>query len=402
MTRDPPDTRTVPDRHAVQSPRPSALPGSSPPPRSAALGYEVGRALGGLLPLVDDPELSDLMVQVSAGAGQLWLDRGAGPELVEGWTVTPVAVRNLAVGLIAAGGRHLDELHPCADVHLGEGIRVHAVLPPICAGGAAVSIRLPRIRPLGFAQLVAAGLCDGPTARFLRGAISARKNLLVTGGTATGKTTLLTALVDLVPGGERIVTIEDLAELRPAHPHRIALEARQPNSEGVGEVTLERLLREALRMRPDRLVLGECRGPELVTMLSALNTGHDGGAATLHASRIDGVPARLEALGALAGLDPGALARQAASALHFAVHLEREAGGRRHVAGIGRFGLRGAALVLEPVSLPRGRGAGSRDVPPARGAASSGPRLSPGLGAGGAPPDVDAAAPAPLLQRSWR
>src|SRR5690606_11128951 len=150
------------------------------------------------------------------------------------------------------------------------------------------------------------GLCSQPTAALLREAVRTRQNLLLTGGTATGKTTLLAALLDLAAENERIITIEDVAELRLRHPHRIALEARQPNTEGAGEIALERLLRESLRMRPDRIVLGECRGGELVTMLAALNTGHDGGGATLHASRLEGVPARLEALGTLAGLPPGA------------------------------------------------------------------------------------------------
>lgn len=332
-------------------------------PRSTALGYEAGRALGGLLPLVDDPELRDLLVQVSGGVGRLWLDRGGALAPVEGWKAPADAVHRLAVALIAAGGRHLDELNPCADVHLGEGIRVHAVLPPISPAGPAVSIRLPRIAPLRFSELVAAGLCDHATAELLRSAVAERLNLLVTGGTATGKTTLLAALLDLAPPGDRIVTIEDLAELRLAHPHRVGLEARQPNAEGAGAVSLEQLLREALRMRPDRIVLGECRGPELATMLSALNTGHDGGAATLHASRLSAVPARLEALGALAGLDPASLGRQAVSAVHLVVHLERARGGARRIAGIGRLELADGALVVRPTRVASMR---ERRAPPAR------------------------------------
>lgn len=317
--------------------------------RSAALGHEVARALGGLLPLIDDPELRDLLVQVNDGVGQLWVDRGGPLRRIDGWRAPPEAVRRLAVAVIAAGGRHLDELNPCADVHLGAGIRAHAVLPPVAVAGAAVSIRLPRPEPMSFAAMRAGGLCNPPMAALLHEAIANRKNLLVTGGTGTGKTTLLAALLGLVPGTERIVTIEDVAELRIAHPHRIALEARQANVERQGEVSLDRLLREALRMRPDRLVLGECRGAELVTMLSALNTGHDGGAATLHASRLGGVAARLEAMGALAGLDAGALARQAVSAVHLVVHLERGQTGHRRIAGIGELRLERGQLVVDPV-----------------------------------------------------
>lgn len=359
-----------PPTHAPASAFPSLPPEVRALRRSEAICYEARRALGGLLALIDDPGVHDVLIQVpgphgrgprgagdedpgqqdpEARAARLWVDRGDALDRVEGWSASADAVRRLAVALIAAGGRHLDELNPCADVHLGGGIRVHAALPPIVVTGPALSIRLPRVEPPGFADLVARGLCDPSTASRLVAAVSARRNLLVTGGTATGKTTLLAALLDLVPQSERIITIEDVAELRPAHPHRIALEARQPNAEGAGEVTLERLLREALRMRPDRIVLGECRGPELATMLSALNTGHDGGAATLHASSIAGVPARLEALGALAGLDPPALARQAVSALDLVVHLERKESGERRIAGLGRPYLIGDRIDVEPL-----------------------------------------------------
>lgn len=315
--------------------------------RSDALSGEVRRAFGGLLPLVDDARVRDVLVQVGGrmgdGAGELWVDRGGGVERVRGWSVPPVAVRHLAVALVAAGGRHLDELNPCADVRLGDGIRVHAVLPPVAVAGPAVSIRLPGARAPAFADLVAGGLCSRAAARALERDIAARKNLLITGGTGSGKTTLLTALLSLVSDRERILTIEDVAELRPRHPHHLALEARQANTEGAGEVTLDRLLREALRMRPDRIVLGECRGAELVTLLSALNTGHDGGAGTLHANRLEDVPARLEALGLLGGLPPDALARQATSALHRVVHLTRRDGTHR----IERVG----ALVLGSTGL---------------------------------------------------
>ncbi len=332
-------------RVAGAGPSPAARAAQAP--RSGVLGIEARRALGALLPLLDDPELRDVLVHVRGGAGELWLDRGGGAEPVAGWRAPPPAVRRLAVALIAAGGRQLDELHPCADVHLGAGIRAHAVLPPISVEGAAVSIRVPRIAPPGFDELVAGGLCDAMTAERLRGAVLARLNLLITGGTGSGKTTLLAALLDLAPAGERILTIEDVAELRLSHPHRVALEARPANSEGVGELTVDRLLREALRMRPDRIVLGECRGAEVATLLAALNTGHEGGAGTLHANRLVDVPARLEALGALAGFSPAALARQAVSALHLVVHLERSVSGGHRIAGFGRLALDRDALAVE-------------------------------------------------------
>ena len=316
--------------------------------RTAALDLRARRAFGGLLPLLDDPELRDLLLQARGGEAQLWLDRGAGLQQMRGWHAEPDAVSRLGVALIAAGGRHLDELHPFADARLGDGIRVHAVLPPVAVSGAAVSIRVPRPAPLGFSELVATGLCTAGVARLLAEAVAARRNLLITGATASGKTTVLGALLDLAGAGERIISIEDVAELRLRHRHVIALEARQANSEGAGEVSLDRLLREALRMRPDRIVLGECRGAEVMTLLTALNTGHDGGAGTLHASALADVPARLEALGALAGLDADATARQVVAALHLVVHLERGPLGHR-VAAVGRPVLERGGLAIRAV-----------------------------------------------------
>ena len=168
--------------------------------------------------------------------------------------------------------------------------------------------------------------------------VERRTNVLVTGAAGSGKTTLLSALLGEASPQERIIAIEDVAELRPRHPHFVSLEARQPNLEGAGGLGLARLLREALRMRPDRLVLGECRGEEIRELLSALNTGHDGGGGTLHANSLDDVPARLEALGALAGLDATAVARQAVSALGAVLHVERVAGLRR-LAGVATLAL---------------------------------------------------------------
>lgn len=316
-----------------------STPANSSPSRSTQLSSEAKRAFGSLLPLIDDVRLRDVMLHVRDGVGRLWVDRGAGTELVPGWEVPGAAVHALAVSLIAAGGRHIDELTPCADVRLGDGIRVHAILPPIAAAGAAISIRLPRVRAPSFAELVQTGLCSREVATVLEREVAERRNLLISGGTGSGKTTLLGALLAVVPASERVLTIEDVAELRPEHPHHLALESRQANIEGAGEVPLERLLREALRMRPDRIVLGECRGPELVTLLSALNTGHDGGAGTIHANRLEDVPARLEALGMLGGLTPESLARQAASALHTIVHVRRHRG-KHEIERLGTLELR--------------------------------------------------------------
>lgn len=312
----------------------------------AATGVAVDAVLGELAPHCADERVTDVFVNGSAG---LFVDRGAGAERVAEWAASEREVRDLAVRLVAGGGRHLDDQSPCVDVRLGSGIRVHAVLAPVATGGTALSIRIPRVRAADLDALCALGSLDRAGRDWLEGVVRARENLLITGGTGTGKTTLLAAMLAHVPAAERIVTIEDVAELRPRHPHHIALEARQANLEGVGGISVSRLVRESLRMRPDRLVVGECRGEEVRDLLTALNTGHDGGAGTLHASGLDEVPARMEALGALAGMDPPALARQVVSAFAHVLHLERDAAGVRRLARVGRFVLRSERLAIEEV-----------------------------------------------------
>ena len=277
---------------------------------------------GQLADLVADPSVTDVFAN---GADELWVDRGAGL-LRERVDLSEPELRALAVRLVSHGGRHVDEASPCVDVRLFDGIRVHVVLPPISPRGTLLSIRIPSDTRLTV------------TDPRLLALVEARANLLITGAGGSGKTTLLAALLSRAAPTERIVAIEDVAELRVVHPHFVSLEARQSNLEGVGEVSLARLLREALRMRPDRLVLGEVRGAEVRELLSALNTGHDGGAGTLHANSLADVPARLEALGALAGMSPAAMARQAVSAIGAVIHLERVAGVRR-LAAIGTFAL---------------------------------------------------------------
>jgi pilus assembly protein CpaF len=310
------------------------------PAASTVREYEV---LGPLAPYAAAGPVTDLFVNGAAG---LWIDRGTGPEPEPAWSAAEADVRALAVKLIARGGRHIDEATPAVDVRVGRGIRIHAVLPPVSATGTLISVRIPRPGGFSLAALARAGMLDAERERVLREAVAARQNLLVTGAGGSGKTTLLAALLGEAAPRERIVVIEDVAELTVTHPHVVSLEARQPNLEGTGRVGLDALLREALRMRPDRLVVGECRGAELRELLAALNTGHDGGAGTLHANSVDDVPARLEALGSIAGLSADAVARQAVSAFDLVVHLERRDGVRR-VAGLGRFRLDGDRLAVE-------------------------------------------------------
>ncbi len=299
--------------------------------------------LGPLAPFAASGPVTDLFVNGGRG---LWIDRGSGPEHEPAWSADEAEVRALAVRLIARGGRHIDEATPAVDVRLGRGIRVHAVLPPVSTAGALISVRVPRAAGFPLAALARAGMLDADQESMLRDAVARRRNLLITGAGGTGKTTLLAALLGEAPEGERIVLIEDVAELTVVHPHVVSLEARQANLEGSGRVGLDALLREALRMRPDRLVVGECRGAELRELLAALNTGHDGGAGTLHANSLVDVPARLEALGSTAGLPPDAVARQTVSAFDLVLHLDR-VDGRRRLAQVGRFALRDDRLVVE-------------------------------------------------------
>lgn len=302
-------------------------------------------AFGPLLSHLDDA-VTDVFVN---GVGGLFLDRGHGAEPVVGWRASEREVRELAVALVGLGGRHLDDQAPCVDVRLDSGVRVHAVLSPVSTTGTALSIRIPRVRAADLEALAALGAFDARQHAWLLRLVAERANLLITGGTGTGKTTLLSALLSEVSATERIVTIEDVAELRPRHPHHVALEARQPNLEGAGGISLARLVRESLRMRPDRLVVGECRGEEVRELLTALNTGHDGGAGTLHASGLRDVPARLEALGALAGMDAVALARQSVSAFTVVLHLDRAPGGTRRIRQAGRLVIVADRLDIEEV-----------------------------------------------------
>ncbi|GAA3643973.1 TadA family conjugal transfer-associated ATPase [Microbacterium awajiense] len=310
--------------------RPGASDASSFPSRRPVHRHP---ALAPLAAFLDAPGVTDVFVNGGAG---MFVDRGDGAVRVPTWHADEQEVRELAVALIAAGGRHIDDSTPCMDVRLEGGVRVHAVLPPIAAEGTVISIRVPRLDGPDLAALRSLGVFDQAAERMLRDVVARRENILVTGAAGSGKTTLLSALLGCAAVSERIVTIEDVAELSISHPHHVRLEARQPNLEGAGAVGLARLVREALRMRPDRLVIGECRGDEVRELLSALNTGHDGGAGTVHANGLADVPARLEALGALAGLGDTALARQVASAIGLILHLERGGDGVRRLAEVGR------------------------------------------------------------------
>ncbi|MDX6198890.1 MAG: pilus assembly protein CpaF [Actinomycetota bacterium] len=305
----------------------------------AALTSEIV-GTGPLAALLADPATTDVLVNAP---DEVWVDRGDGLLRTAVRFADENAVRRLAQRLAASSGRRLDDAQPWVDARLPGGVRLHAVLPPLAPGGTCVSLRVPRRRVFSLAELVDVGSVPPDGAALLEALVRSRIAFLVTGGTGTGKTTVLSALLSLI-GAERLVVVEDACELRPAVEHIVRLEARPPNVEGTGGVRMHELVRLALRMRPDRLVVGEVRGAEVVDLLAALNTGHEGGCGTLHANSAADVPARLEALAASAGMGRDALHSQLASALRVVVHLARPAGIRR-VAEVCLLGRGGDGLV---------------------------------------------------------
>ncbi|MEU8617996.1 TadA family conjugal transfer-associated ATPase [Streptomyces sp. NPDC048623] len=286
---------------------------------------------GPLEPLLADPRVTDVLV---SAPDRVWIDRGAGLETTGVTFPDAAAVRRLAQRLAAVAGRRLDDARPWVDARLPDGTRMHAVLPPVAVGSTCLSLRVVRPRAFSVGELAEAGTVPAGGEAVLRALVEARVSFLVSGGTGSGKTTLLSTLLGLVGPRERIVIAEDSAELRPDHPHVVRLEARPPNQEGAGLVTLRDLVRQALRMRPDRLVVGEVRGPEAVDLLAALNTGHEGGCGTVHANAAADVPARLEALGTAAGLDRAALHSQLGAGLSAVLHVVRDRSGTRRIAEV--------------------------------------------------------------------
>ncbi len=286
---------------------------------------------GPLDSLLADPATSDVLVN---GPDEVWVDRGDGLSRVPVAFSDEAAVRRLAQRLAASAGRRLDTASPSVDARLPGGVRLHAVLPPISPRGTVISLRVVARRTYSLDELEGLGSLVPEMTAALRELVAARLAFLITGGTGTGKTTLLSSLLSCVASTERIVLVEDSGELVPRHPHVVRLEARLPNAEGAGGFSLRDLVRQALRMRPDRLVVGEVRGAEVVDLLAALNTGHDGGCGTVHANAPEALPARLEALAAAAGLGGDALHSQLAAAVQVVVHLVRGRDGLRRVAVI--------------------------------------------------------------------
>lgn len=286
---------------------------------------------GPLEGLLHTPGVTDVLVN---GADQVWVDGAQGLQRTTIRFADDEEVRALAQRLAATAGRRLDDASPWVDARLADGTRFHAVLGTLGDPGTCLSLRVPARRTLDLDDWVRCGAIPVGGAQVLRALVESKVAFIVSGGTGSGKTTLLASLLSQVPASERILVVEDSRELQPDHPHCVRLEARPANAEGRGLVTLTDLVRQALRMRPDRLVLGEVRGAELCDMLTALNTGHEGGCGTVHANSAADVPARLEALAALGGMSRDALHAQVASGLDVVIHLARDPDGLRRVREI--------------------------------------------------------------------
>lgn len=299
--------------------------------------------LGALETLTHIPGITDIYVN---SPQDVWVQAHGQTQPVTLTFETEAQVRQLANRLIRAHGGRLDAAHPADDVHDDFGRRIHAVIPPLVEN-THLSIRLPAQSCLTLAALRESGMFDGATEQALRTMIARRQNFVVSGGTGTGKTTLLNALLGECEAWERLMILEDTPELSPQHPHTVSLKTRAANAEGAGEITLGDLLVQALRMAPDRLMVGECRGSEILHLLNAMNTGHQGAGTTLHANSAFAVPHRLAALGALAGLDERTVALHASTAFDRIIHLEQVQGVRR-ITGIYRLDLRQDALVVTP------------------------------------------------------
>lgn len=307
----------------------------------ARLQQSVRRELLGagatIAPLLEDLQTTDVLIN---GAGNVWVDRGAGlvpvdcsgdPELA-----SEKSVRALAVRLAAQCGQRLDDASPIVDGTFPSGVRLHAMIPPLSSTGTLISLRVHRSQVLTLEELVDNGTLALELVPLLEAFVAKKANVIISGATGAGKTTFLNSMLSLVAPDERIVIIEEAAELAPKHPHVVHTQVRHANVQGIGEISMSELVKAAMRMRPDRIVLGECRGEEVRDVLSALNTGHEGGWATIHANSASDVPARLVALGALANMAESTVAAQASAALDAVIHIRRSAQGR-YVAQIATF-----------------------------------------------------------------
>ena len=307
----------------------------SPAQRDALLDAVDDEALGlgPIAPLLRDPTVSEVMIN---GPDQVFVERGGRLEATDVRFSGTTHLSNVIDRILGAVDRRVDEASPMVDARLPDGSRVNVVIGPLAVDGPSVTIRRFSTEPLTLDRLVALGTLDEPVARLLRTAVAARKSIIITGGTGSGKTTTLAAIASLLDVNERVVTIEDAAELRLDHPHVVRLEARPASIEGRGAVTIRALVRNALRMRPDRIIVGEVRGGEALDLLQAMTTGHDGSLSTLHASSAADGMRRLVMLALMGDVDLPyrAIAEQVGSAIDLVVHQSRDATGRRRIVEI--------------------------------------------------------------------
>jgi len=290
--------------------------------------------LGILESLLANSNITDILVN---GHKEVWIDQGQGLEQTKLTFLDEESVRSLAQKLALSTGRRLDQSQPYVDAQLTKKIRLHAVLNPIASPGTIISLRIHRPQTMSLSELVLIETLTTNQKDFLTKIIRNKKSFVVCGGTGTGKTTLLNSLLSNVEKSQRILIIEDSRELNPQHPHVISLEGRPANIEGMGLITLKDLIKQSLRMRADRLIIGEVRGAEVIDWLGALNTGHTGSAGTIHANSIHEVIIRFESLGFMAGLSKEAIHSQLRTALEYVIHVERNSQGKRQVTAIGEF-----------------------------------------------------------------
>ncbi|MGD9946082.1 MAG: ATPase, T2SS/T4P/T4SS family [Burkholderiaceae bacterium] len=305
--------------------------------------------LGPLEPLLADDSITEIMVNA---ADEIFIERNGRIERASAAFTGDDAIRATIDRIVTPLGRRIDEGSPMVDARLPDGSRVNAIIPPLAVRGPAITIRRFNRRLFAPEDLVDIGSLSEPMLSFLRVCVQSRRNIVVSGGTGSGKTTLLNLLSNLIPEDQRIVTIEDAAELRLHHEHRVSLEARPANAEGRGQVTIRDLVRNALRMRPDRIVVGECRGGEALDMLQAMNTGHDGSLTTVHANSPRDVVSRLETMVLMAGVDMpvAAIREQIVSAVDVVVHQSRMADGSRRIVEIAELtGLEGSRVLMQPL-----------------------------------------------------
>jgi pilus assembly protein CpaF len=305
--------------------------------------------LGPLEPLLNDPTVSDILVN---GAKSVYVERRG---KIEPTTITfhdDAHLMNIIDRIVSAVGRRVDESSPMVDARLADGSRVNAIIPPLAIDGPVLSIRRFAVERLGIADLLRIGTLTEPVANTLRAIVLGRLNVVISGGTGAGKTTMLNVLSGFIPATERIVTIEDSAELQLQQPHIVRLETRPPNIEGKGEVPQRELLRNSLRMRPDRIVVGEVRGAEALDMLQAMNTGHDGSLTTVHANTPRDAIGRIETMVSMTGISfpIRALRAQIASAVNIVVQVQRGDDGKRRVVSIQEIsGMEGDIITMSEI-----------------------------------------------------